>query len=217
VLFKTSDNLLNFKATLARVNEEAGKVGTSTEEMERFIKSIERTGEMAVQAGEMTMAEYSKVLAQANAAAEQHARAATAFDAMDTAAGQAMGVGGVFQAAQSIHNLTDAFHQASAENAQAATDSARRILTANNDLVTALVGGPGTVEMALKKLQSLASGGDGGSGLKLPPIQFGPNQINIKQDFRDQDPDRVAIVFRRDVVKQSVQRIGAATGSPFGF
>lgn len=215
-LAKASDNMLNFQASLRRLNDEEKNVATSNEEIERFITNIERSGQVAVEAGDMTLAEYEKVLAAANRQAEAHARVEGAFDNLNAAATQALGVGGLAAAAQAIPNLSSAYQQAAKESSDAANKAARDILSANQNLVTALVGGPGTVEMALKKLQSLASGADE-KGVKLPPIQFGPNTINIRQDFRDQDPDRVAIVFRRDAVRQAVSRIGARTGSPFGF
>jgi len=50
-----------------------------------------------------------------------------------------------------------------------------------------------------------------------PQINFSGGQtFNIKQDFRDQDPDRVAIVFRRDLQTQATRRYQASTGLPFG-
>jgi hypothetical protein len=215
-LSKASDNIMNLQAAVRRLAAEEKNVEVATADMEHFIQTIERAGRTAVAAGDMTQAAYDAVLAKANQQAETHAKAAAAFDDLNAAAGEALGIGGISAAAQAMQHVTSAYHQASMENADAADKAARRILEANSNLVTALVGGPGTVEMALKKLQSLASGGDS-DGVKLPPIQFGPNTINIKQDFRDQDPDRVAIVFRRDVTRQAVQRIGARTGSAFGY
>lgn len=40
--------------------------------------------------------------------------------------------------------------------------------------------------------------------------------INVKQDFRNQDPDRVAIAFQRDVQKAAERRYQASTSTPFG-
>lgn len=49
-----------------------------------------------------------------------------------------------------------------------------------------------------------------------PSIQMNGGQtFHIKQDFRDQDPDRVAVVFREDLMKAAFARTSAKT--PFGF
>jgi hypothetical protein len=41
-------------------------------------------------------------------------------------------------------------------------------------------------------------------------------KIDIKQDFRDQDPDNIAIVLKRDLVNAAVNRIGSGFSMPFG-
>lgn len=41
--------------------------------------------------------------------------------------------------------------------------------------------------------------------------------INVKQDFRDQDPDRVAIVFKREMGKMGQNRLQSRLAAPFGF
>ncbi len=43
---------------------------------------------------------------------------------------------------------------------------------------------------------------------------FRGSQFHIKQDFRDQDPDRVALVFRRDIMRAAVARGGSSQGTP---
>ena len=42
-------------------------------------------------------------------------------------------------------------------------------------------------------------------------------QFTIHQDFKDADPDRVAVVFRRDIVHAAANRVSARTGTPFGL
>lgn len=44
----------------------------------------------------------------------------------------------------------------------------------------------------------------------------GGQTFNIKQDFRDQDPDRVAVVFQRDIVRASLSRRQSRMTSIFG-
>lgn len=46
---------------------------------------------------------------------------------------------------------------------------------------------------------------------------YGGQTFNIKQDFRDQDPDRVVMMFRQDLVKGAMSRVQARTASPFGL
>lgn len=50
-----------------------------------------------------------------------------------------------------------------------------------------------------------------------PTINFNNNTFAIKQDFRDQDPDRVVAVFRRDLVRQSTDRLQSRVATPWGL
>jgi hypothetical protein len=45
----------------------------------------------------------------------------------------------------------------------------------------------------------------------------GGQTFHIKQDFKNEDPDRIAFVFRRDVVKSAEARRQSRMGSPFGL
>lgn len=47
-------------------------------------------------------------------------------------------------------------------------------------------------------------------------VNFNIGNITIHQDFKDQDPDRVIIAFRRDLMKHATART-QARGTPFGF
>lgn len=40
--------------------------------------------------------------------------------------------------------------------------------------------------------------------------------ITVQQDFRDQDPDNVALVFKRDLVHAAVNKLGSGFSVPFG-
>ena len=51
---------------------------------------------------------------------------------------------------------------------------------------------------------------------ETPKVSIGSATFNVKQDFRDQDPDRVAIVFERDMARAVENRLQAMTVSPFG-
>ena len=41
--------------------------------------------------------------------------------------------------------------------------------------------------------------------------------IHIKQDFKNEDPDRIAIIFRRDLGAAATARVQARTTTPFGL
>jgi soluble cytochrome b562 len=69
----------------------------------------------------------------------------------------------------------------------------------------------------LKGVAGLSAAEAKGAAPKLPQVNFNGGQtFLIKQDFRDQDPDRIAVVFRRDVQRQASSRLSASTAMPFG-
>jgi hypothetical protein len=52
---------------------------------------------------------------------------------------------------------------------------------------------------------------------KAPQANFNGGQtFKIQQDFRDQDPDRIAVVFQRDILRAAESRYQSASASPFG-
>lgn len=52
---------------------------------------------------------------------------------------------------------------------------------------------------------------------KAPSINMSGGQVfKIQQDFRDQDPDRVLVAFRKDLVSAATRRLQARGASPFG-
>jgi hypothetical protein len=55
------------------------------------------------------------------------------------------------------------------------------------------------------------------SAAGTPKVQFnGGQSFKIQQDFRDQDPDRIAVVFQRDILAAAERRYQSASASPFG-
>ncbi len=57
----------------------------------------------------------------------------------------------------------------------------------------------------------------GASGPAAPKVVMtGGQTFNVKQDFRDQDPDRVAIVFEEGIGRLVERRIGSSASTPFG-
>ena len=128
-----------------------------------------------------------------------------------------------------------AFDVAAAANDEAAMKYVADFLMGNESLKNALIkAGPDV----MKSFDSLAGvlgsiGGKDGKDLaaaitkgwrpnlginpKANLIQNFNGSINIKQDFRDEDPDRVALVFRRDLANVGTNRLQARVASPFGF
>ena len=73
----------------------------------------------------------------------------------------------------------------------------------------------------------LASGGQfagfasqlkGKSAVPAAPkiVMTGGQTFNVKQDFRDKDPDKIAVVFRRDIGRTVERRASARYSGPFG-
>lgn len=210
-LFAASDRLQNFNAKLRAFDSQSH---ATVSELERFIQQMDRTGKAAVRAGDMAQQAFDKAMAAARAGLEEHAKVEHAMNAMQEAGANIFG-GGAFGAATGLSRMTAAFREASEANQEEAIRQARGILAANEQLRTAL--GALGVEDALKRLTELAQGKVSGDSVKLPSINFGPTTMTIKQDFRDQDPDRIAVVMRRDFVKNATSRVGSRLSTPFGI
>jgi hypothetical protein len=105
--------------------------------------------------------------------------------------------------------------------------------TINNskDLQQALIAGAFHVSMGMdefikmlsadspelgRKLKELQNPLKEAGGLKAPQMTF-TGDFHIHQDFRDVDPDRVAVVFRKDLLKHAQARTQARTATPFGM
>ena len=50
-----------------------------------------------------------------------------------------------------------------------------------------------------------------------PVVNMPGAHITIKQDFRDQDPDRVALVFQRDLMRAATATRQSKLAGVFGF
>ena len=72
-------------------------------------------------------------------------------------------------------------------------------------------------QLAKQLTDQLGFMGPKGDGVKGDhPMNF-YGGIHIKQDYRDQDPDRIAMVFQRDLGAAAVNRMGAKTAKFGGF
>ncbi len=59
-----------------------------------------------------------------------------------------------------------------------------------------------------------------GKGATPPPpkvVMNGGQTFKIQQDFRNQDPDRIAVVFKRDLGRAVERRTGGRFAGPFGY
>jgi hypothetical protein len=69
----------------------------------------------------------------------------------------------------------------------------------------------------LKDMANVVKKEGGVKGVGGPSVNFNGGQtFNIKQDFRDQDPDRIALVFRRDILRAAESRRQSRVATPFG-
>lgn len=128
-----------------------------------------------------------------------------------------------------------AFNLATKANDEGAMKYAASFLAGNAAMANAIAKeGPAIFEGGMAKLFDAlkANGTEGADTAKLLKEKMKPNlgitpktnlvqnfngAINIKQDFRDQDPDRVAITFKRELGKVGSNRLQSRVAAPFGF
>jgi hypothetical protein len=129
----------------------------------------------------------------------------------------------------------NSFSEAGEEANTAVHNEALRVLAGSKELQTALFKSGGDVGEGMRAFKlrlehassqfgglvpsgsfaPLIEGIKGMAGKRFPSASmFGPTTINIKQEFREQDPERIALVFRKDLQRAAERRYGAM--SPFG-
>lgn len=205
-LFAAGDRVQNFNAVLRRFKDTSQDVSeTSGAELMKLASQIERFGAAAVAAGDMTADAFAQIRAQTQQQLGEEMARRGLLDQMASGAG--MG----------LDRFTSAFKEANDANSKEALNQARNILTANDVLRGALVGSMGTVDDAIKALQGRLKLDTEGGAIHLPPINFGPTTFHLNQDFRNVDPDRIALIFNRDVANRAQNRIQARTGGPGGL
>lgn len=139
----------------------------------------------------------------------------------------------VEQQNQLINTIASGFQNAQSVQNQGAMVYVASLLTKSKDLQTAFLQSANMTAEGFNSLADLVQdkAGDFAESLRglgkaeaakaskpeMPKIHMSGGQtFKIQQDFRDQDPDRVAIAFHRDVSRAAVARIAANTSSPFG-
>lgn len=137
------------------------------------------------------------------------------------------------QMSEGAEMFSNAFAQAMASGNQAQMQYVANILAGSTQLQEAMLqAGTLTAEgydalatMVESKSAEFATNlrsiaGASGAAPKVdaaPKVNMSGGQtFKIQQDFRDQDPDRVAITFMRDIEKASWRRVQSGSSSPFG-
>lgn len=130
--------------------------------------------------------------------------------------------------------IAGAFTKASAAHNDAATAYIANMLTKSTEVQKAFLMSADLTAEGFDALAKLVEGSSMGFADKLreiggekarggagtpaaPTIQMtGGQTFNIKQDFRDQDPDRVFVTFETDVMKAATRRLQSGMALPFG-
>lgn len=215
-LFKKSDALADLRAEVEAMNDPARQ---SAQQLKFFAQKIDEYGKVLEKEGASSRIE--KEIQQARQMSTAKAETAEQLEGLQKQLSMAAvaGYDSDFMGPQLdlAHRFADVYKQMAAVNAQAADAAAKQILEGNQGLLLALGATGNNVEEALDKLKNIAKPGAGEAATKLPTMNFGPSTFNLKQDFRDTDPDRVALIFRKDIAKQATNRTASRVGTPFGF
>lgn len=132
---------------------------------------------------------------------------------------------------EAAQQFAQSFNAASEMNYQAAVEAEAKMATSSEAMKQLLLTHGAGAGLALDKLAdsvqstdiafardlrlaALKAGEKGGKETRN--LIFNGAQFHIKQDFRDQDPDRVAVVFQRDITRSAENRVQARTVGPFG-
>lgn len=130
-----------------------------------------------------------------------------------------------------IAAIADGFSQASAAHNQAVQQYVANLLAGDVSLQTAFLQSAnmsaegfnnladmlaGSAKEFAEKLRGKAALAGNGAKEVKPVVNFnGGQSFKIQQDFRDQDPDRIAVIFQHDVLKSAERRLQAVTSTPF--
>lgn len=189
----------------------AAKLGDSTESLDTLASSA-RVAQVAAsqqtaavtEAAEKLRSTFGSIAEEDVAASMQHGAALGGAFQQAAAAGNAGLMRYIATLFIGNSNLQNAFLQSGVMTAQAFDELAELVGDKAKDFS--------------EKLHQRAgyAGGSNTTALK-PLVQFNGGQtFKIQQDFRDEDPDRIAVVFRRDVLGAAERRLQSTGASPFG-
>jgi hypothetical protein len=224
----SSDAQQSEDARRARMFELAGKHG-ATDEDKKELQKLEHSYRDNAAAAGLTTAEVNKFVASLS-----DLRAAVqGVDAANAAALAGMqGDEGMGQNVQAVdaNQWINAYNTAIASGNDALVRNAMLVLGKNEWLAAALMnsadklaGGYDALSQTAEKfgLPMFGKGAREGVGGAMPKIAHvamnGGQTFHIKQDFKDKDPDRIALIFRRDIAKAALTRTASRFGSPFGI
>lgn len=133
---------------------------------------------------------------------------------------------------EAVKRWIDIFNGAVLQQNQAIQRYAANVIAGSEILQNAFLASGSNVEGGFDHLAELVSGrseefakilkgmtGDS-TKAKMPEkmsVNFNGNTFQIKQDFKDSDPDRVLLSFKRDIARQAVARSASRFGTPFGL
>lgn len=129
--------------------------------------------------------------------------------------------------------VMEVYNYAAQHHNQAMMELAAKTIAGSEDLRKSMLFASGNIEGGMgefaKTLNAVGAGAfakelkDGAikrQGGITPPVNhmdFRGSHFHVKQDFRDQDPDRVALVFRRDIMRAAQGQGAAKTSSGIGM
>lgn len=206
----------------------------------KIVANAQELGQDSRAAGEAVERAYQqhKSLVEATRGMQEAERAVAGSGAV---AAQGAGDEALYEAARiqegAAKAFADSFVAASAAGNTAAVQAGVQILSGSARLKAAIAqSGMMSAEELQKLADALAQGGDQVSdvvktlreklgkegaateekGVVPMNVFNGGQTFQIKQDFRDQDPDRIAVAFQRDIARAAENRLQARTSLAFG-
>lgn len=205
--------------TANTMREIQGAAGDLNPELERFYRTTIETAR-AVRAG----ADASEQTLRTAIGRSQNILRDVA------AAAAANGIEAQQQVANTTAVLANAYNLAVVQGNTAMATLAAQTIAGNEQVKAAFLQSAQDVEGGFANMADLLLQGGGqfagfaaqlrGKGATPPPpkiVMNGGQTFNVKQDFRNQDPDRVAIVMRKDLARAVERRTGGRGAGAFGY
>jgi hypothetical protein len=196
---------------------DAGSLKSSDKDVDMMAKRFAMASMDLVKAGEMTNDEIDDLVAQMTKAHD------AANDFKNSLAG-AVGEGSASKFAAIYNAAVKSHNQAQIDYAVQVLAGSSRLQKELGDAGVQVEGGLTGLAAALKKFDMGAANNmydaakkQLGTKAMQAQVNFNGNTFNIRQDFRDQDPDRVALVFQSDILRSAQARLQAKTAQPFGL
>lgn len=231
-----SENQFNFEAVQTRIQQmidapDASSWGKQQQEQfdhmrENLVHLSEELGQDGRAAGELADRAYAAHHALREMV-DPIDKAAEALAAMSQAADKDWS-----QQDAAVAAITDGFSNAATAHNVAAQQYVANLLAGSASLQTAFLQSANMSAEGFNSLADMLQGSAkefaeqlrGKAGLVAgaakevkPTVNFnGGQSFKIQQDFRDQDPDRIAVLFQQGVLKSAERRLQATTTNAFG-